>query len=212
MSHPSVNRRVSSPRVAHQLARWFAVTSPTSQFSRRGSTAGPGGGPPGHARRPSPPRPTPPAARRVLRPATGPAPSRPRPTGPDASRPDLTQAGPSRPGPTESDPSAPEASRPDPTRLNPAARHLTEQHPAGSGDGGSAAESATRDLAAQFEDEKPSRALSGPADLLLSAAALAVGALALWQVFRPLSQGSKYYLIIFWPAYSRWSSSPTRPT
>ncbi|WP_330438575.1 TRAP transporter fused permease subunit [Micromonospora sp. NBC_00821] len=28
-------------------------------------------------------------------------------------------------------------------------------------------------------------------------AALAVGALALWQVFRPLSQGSKYYLIIF---------------
>lgn len=39
--------------------------------------------------------------------------------------------------------------------------------------------------------------LSGPAGLLLTAAALAVGALALWQVFRPLSQGSKYYLIIF---------------
>lgn len=39
--------------------------------------------------------------------------------------------------------------------------------------------------------------LSGPAGLLLTTAALAVGALALWQVFRPLSQGSKYYLIIF---------------
>ncbi|WP_410815451.1 TRAP transporter permease [Micromonospora sp. 050-3] len=59
------------------------------------------------------------------------------------------------------------------------------------------AERATGDLAAQFEDEKPGRVLSGPAGLLLTAAALAVGALALWQVFRPLSQGSKYYLIIF---------------
>ncbi|RAN93694.1 2,3-diketo-L-gulonate TRAP transporter large per mease protein YiaN [Micromonospora saelicesensis] len=59
------------------------------------------------------------------------------------------------------------------------------------------AERATRDLAAQFEDEKPGRVLSGPAGLLLTIAALAVGALALWQVFRPLSQGSKYYLIIF---------------
>ncbi|MBG6063720.1 TRAP transporter permease [Micromonospora ureilytica] len=59
------------------------------------------------------------------------------------------------------------------------------------------AERATRDLAAQFEDEKPGRVLSGPAGLLLTSAALAVGALALWQVFRPLSQGSKYYLIIF---------------
>ncbi|MGC4851167.1 TRAP transporter permease [Micromonospora sp. DT15] len=61
----------------------------------------------------------------------------------------------------------------------------------------SVAEQATRDLAAQFEDEKPGRVLSGPAGLLLTVAALVVGALALWQVFRPLSQGSKYYLIIF---------------
>ncbi|MEU7845633.1 TRAP transporter fused permease subunit [Micromonospora sp. NPDC049114] len=61
----------------------------------------------------------------------------------------------------------------------------------------SAAERATRDLAAQFEDEKPGRVLSGPAALLLGTVALAVGALALWQVFRPLTQGSKYYLIIF---------------
>ncbi|MEU8425286.1 TRAP transporter fused permease subunit [Micromonospora sp. NPDC048835] len=61
----------------------------------------------------------------------------------------------------------------------------------------SVAERATRDLAARFEDEKPGRVLSGPAGLLLTVTALAVGALALWQVFRPLSQGSKYYLIIF---------------
>ncbi|MET8529057.1 TRAP transporter fused permease subunit [Micromonospora sp. NPDC005172] len=52
-------------------------------------------------------------------------------------------------------------------------------------------------MAAQFEDEKPGRVLSGPAALLLGTVALAVGALALWQVFRPLAQGSKYYLIIF---------------
>ncbi|MCO1597297.1 TRAP transporter fused permease subunit [Micromonospora sp. RHAY321] len=65
------------------------------------------------------------------------------------------------------------------------------------GDTRTAAERATRDLAAQFEDEKPGRVLSGPAGLLLTAAALAVSALALWQVFRPLAQGSKYYLIIF---------------
>ncbi|MET8250272.1 TRAP transporter fused permease subunit [Micromonospora sp. NPDC005197] len=58
-------------------------------------------------------------------------------------------------------------------------------------------ERATRELAAQFEDEKPGRVLSGPAGLLFTAAALAVGLLALWQVFRPLAQGSKYYLIIF---------------
>ncbi|MBM0233929.1 TRAP transporter fused permease subunit [Micromonospora sp. STR1_7] len=64
-------------------------------------------------------------------------------------------------------------------------------------DDSSAAERATRDLAAQFEDEKPGRVLSGPAGQLLTVAALAVGALAIWQVFRPLSQGSKYYLIIF---------------
>nr|WP_076473463.1 TRAP transporter fused permease subunit [Micromonospora avicenniae] len=53
------------------------------------------------------------------------------------------------------------------------------------------------ELAAQFEDEKPGRVLTGSANLLVGAAAVAVGVLALWQVFRPLPQGSKYYLIIF---------------
>ncbi|RKN56256.1 TRAP transporter fused permease subunit [Micromonospora costi] len=55
----------------------------------------------------------------------------------------------------------------------------------------------TPDLAAQFEDEKPGRVLSGAVGLLFGAVALVVGALALWQVFRPLPQGSKYYLILF---------------
>ncbi|WBB66981.1 TRAP transporter fused permease subunit [Micromonospora sp. WMMD812] len=53
------------------------------------------------------------------------------------------------------------------------------------------------ELATQFEDEKPGRVLTGPAGLLVAGVALAVGLLALWQVFRPLPQGSKYYLIIF---------------
>ncbi|WP_436970623.1 TRAP transporter permease [Micromonospora avicenniae] len=52
-------------------------------------------------------------------------------------------------------------------------------------------------MAAQFEDEKPGRVLTGSVNLLVGAAAVAVGVLALWQVFRPLPQGSKYYLIIF---------------
>nr|WP_112590360.1 TRAP transporter fused permease subunit [Micromonospora noduli] len=92
--------------------------------------------------------------------------------------------GPPRPRP-EIEPTEPNPGKPDPSELD-----ASEPDP-------SVAERATRDLAAQFEDEKPGRVLSGPAGLLLTMAALAVGALALWQVFRPLSQGSKYYLIIF---------------
>ncbi|MFI7488653.1 TRAP transporter permease [Micromonospora echinaurantiaca] len=65
------------------------------------------------------------------------------------------------------------------------------------GTGPAVADAATSDLAARFEDEKPGRTLTGPAGLLLAGVALAVAALALWQVFRPLPQGSKYYLIIF---------------
>ncbi|MEO3769662.1 TRAP transporter fused permease subunit [Micromonospora sp. B9E7] len=85
----------------------------------------------------------------------------------------------------------------DPTEAPATGHDPSKDDPTGYGDGDSVAERATRDLAAQFEDEKPGRVLTGPAGLLLTGAALAVGALALWQVFRPLSQGSKYYLIIF---------------
>ncbi|SCL68025.1 TRAP transporter, 4TM/12TM fusion protein [Micromonospora citrea] len=54
-----------------------------------------------------------------------------------------------------------------------------------------------RDLAAQFEEEKPERPLSGPVAVLVTGATLAIALLALWQVFRPLPQGSKFYLMIF---------------
>ncbi|MFI7552833.1 TRAP transporter permease [Micromonospora sediminimaris] len=53
------------------------------------------------------------------------------------------------------------------------------------------------DIAGRFEDEKPGRVLTGPIALALTAATLAISLLALWQVFRPLAQGSKYYLIFF---------------
>ncbi|MGW3888179.1 TRAP transporter permease [Micromonospora chokoriensis] len=108
---------------------------------------------------------------------------RPRPT-PEPTEPDGAHPAQSAAGPTGPDPSGSNATTP-----HPSAVHLSTA--------GSAAERATRDLAAQFEDEKPGRVLTGPAGLLLTGVSLAIGALALWQVFRPLSQGSKYYLIIF---------------
>ncbi|MDG4796270.1 TRAP transporter fused permease subunit [Micromonospora sp. WMMD1082] len=55
----------------------------------------------------------------------------------------------------------------------------------------------TAELAARFEEEKPGRVLSGPVAFVLTAATLTIALLALWQVFRPLAQGSKYYLIFF---------------
>ncbi|MBO4208822.1 TRAP transporter fused permease subunit [Micromonospora echinofusca] len=55
----------------------------------------------------------------------------------------------------------------------------------------------SQELAAQFEEEKPGRVLTGPVGVLLTTTALAVALLTLWQVFRPLPQGSKFYLIIF---------------
>ncbi|MCW3817652.1 TRAP transporter fused permease subunit [Micromonospora sp. DR5-3] len=64
-------------------------------------------------------------------------------------------------------------------------------------DGQVAAPPDTREFAAQFEDEKPGRVLSGPVGRLFTGITVAVALLALWQVFFPLPQGSKYYLIIF---------------
>ena len=54
-----------------------------------------------------------------------------------------------------------------------------------------------RELAAQFEDEKQSRSLGGPVRVGVTAVATAVALLVLWQIFRPLAQGSQYYLVIF---------------
>jgi TRAP transporter 4TM/12TM fusion protein len=56
---------------------------------------------------------------------------------------------------------------------------------------------ATAQLAAQFEEEKPGRVLTGRLAMLVSGGAVAVGLLVLWQLFRPLAQGSQYYLILF---------------
>ncbi|WP_107077063.1 TRAP transporter fused permease subunit [Micromonospora sp. MH33] len=69
--------------------------------------------------------------------------------------------------------------------------------PAWADDGPVEAHHDTRELAARFEDEKPGRVLSGPVGLLFTGGTVAVALLALWQVFFPLPQGSKYYLIFF---------------
>ncbi|GAB3185652.1 TRAP transporter fused permease subunit [Micromonospora palomenae] len=77
----------------------------------------------------------------------------------------------------------------------------------------------TRELAAQFEDEKPGRSLTGPVGLLVTGTTVGIALLALVQVFQPLPQGSKYYLIIFlagvlptvFLAYPAGLSIPWRP-
>ncbi|MFC6015631.1 TRAP transporter permease [Plantactinospora solaniradicis] len=54
------------------------------------------------------------------------------------------------------------------------------------------------DAAVAFDDEeRPARRLTGPVDLGVGVVAFAVALLVLWQVFRPLSQGSQFYLIVF---------------
>ncbi|MBS1694706.1 MAG: TRAP transporter fused permease subunit [Actinobacteria bacterium] len=51
---------------------------------------------------------------------------------------------------------------------------------------------------AQVDDqERPGRELSGWPDRIVSVVAFAVAILVIWQVFRPLSQGSQYYLVVF---------------
>jgi TRAP transporter 4TM/12TM fusion protein len=47
------------------------------------------------------------------------------------------------------------------------------------------------------DEERPARDLSGRIGLAVSVVAAAVALLVLWQVFRPLAQGSQFYLIIF---------------
>jgi TRAP-type uncharacterized transport system fused permease subunit len=56
---------------------------------------------------------------------------------------------------------------------------------------------AAQQLAAQFEEEKPGRVLTGKVALLVNVVAVVVGVLVLWQLFTPLAQGSQYYLILF---------------
>ena len=47
------------------------------------------------------------------------------------------------------------------------------------------------------DEERPARELGGPVGLGVAIAAFVVALLVLWQVFRPLAQGSQFYLIIF---------------
>ncbi|MGW4633141.1 TRAP transporter permease [Nocardia sp. NPDC004415] len=47
------------------------------------------------------------------------------------------------------------------------------------------------------DEERPARELTGFSARLVGIVALGLAGLALWQVFRPLSQGSQYYLVVF---------------
>ncbi|MFC9968628.1 TRAP transporter permease [Nocardia ignorata] len=47
------------------------------------------------------------------------------------------------------------------------------------------------------DEERPARTLSGFPARLVGVIALAVALLSIWQVFRPLAQGSQYYLVVF---------------
>ncbi|MBF6134656.1 TRAP transporter fused permease subunit [Nocardia otitidiscaviarum] len=62
--------------------------------------------------------------------------------------------------------------------------------------------SATKDLATPAElgvddEERPARTLSGWPERLVALSGFAIAILVLWQVFRPLPQGSQYYLVVF---------------
>ncbi|WP_410876826.1 TRAP transporter permease [Nocardia sp. A7] len=47
------------------------------------------------------------------------------------------------------------------------------------------------------DEERPARVLSGFPERLVGVVALGLALLSVWQVFRPLAQGSQYYLVIF---------------
>jgi TRAP transporter 4TM/12TM fusion protein len=52
--------------------------------------------------------------------------------------------------------------------------------------------------AVHFDDEeRPARALTGPIGIGVAVVAFVAALLVLWQVFRPLAQGSQFYLIVF---------------
>lgn len=47
------------------------------------------------------------------------------------------------------------------------------------------------------DQEKPGRRLLGNVNRFVAGVAFAVAILTIWQVFRPLAQGSQFYLIVF---------------
>jgi TRAP transporter 4TM/12TM fusion protein len=70
------------------------------------------------------------------------------------------------------------------------------------------------------EEERPARELGGRVGGLVATVAAGTGVFTLWQVFRPLAQGSQFYLIIFlaltlplvFVAYKARARSANRPT
>jgi len=81
-------------------------------------------------------------------------------------------------------------------------RSPAERAPARDGPPGAvstvAADPLTDPPAVHFDDEEmPARNLTGPVGIAVAVIAFLVALLVLWQVFRPLAQGSQYYLIIF---------------
>ena len=66
------------------------------------------------------------------------------------------------------------------------------------GDGRSLRELEQDSPAVHYDDEeRPARELAGPVALGVAIVAFLVALLVLWEVFRPLAQGSQFYLIIF---------------
>ena len=63
--------------------------------------------------------------------------------------------------------------------------------------GGPVAAGGETGLAGEFEQDKPTRPLTGWTGRVVSTVAVAVGLLVIWQVLFPLAAGSQYYLIIF---------------
>lgn len=59
------------------------------------------------------------------------------------------------------------------------------------------ASSSTVTVALTDDQDKPGRTLGGWPNRLVGAVAFAVALLSIWQVFRPLSQGSQFYLVVF---------------
>ncbi len=75
------------------------------------------------------------------------------------------------------------------------------------------------ELVAEYDEERPSRRLTGRWELGVRVAALAVALLVLKQVFDPFAKGNQFYLVVFlgltlplvFLGYRPWRSAADRP-